>query len=116
MLQRFQRIRETDMKAALTTILLALLMSMGAWANDEKRQHYIEVLSSCSDSKVKEVVGLFVGTNLDLSCVKDSFDKYHASRELRYSEYNKTKTSINNHEPKYLNINTIHIDKIKTIS
>ena len=104
------------MKAALTTILLALLMSMGAWANDEKRQHYIEVLSSCSDSKVKEVVGLFVGTNLDLSCVKDSFDAFHASRELRYSEYDKTKTSINNHEPKYLNINTIHIDKIKTIS
>jgi hypothetical protein len=48
--------------------------------------------------------------------VKNSFDAFHASRELRYSEYDKTKTSINNHEPEYLNINTTHIDKIKTIT
>ena len=96
--------------------LLTLFMSMGALAEDEKDKHYMEVLSACSDSEVKEVVGLFVGTNLDLSCVKDSFDSFHASRELRYREYNKVKTSINNHEPKYLNINTTHIDKLKTIT
>ena len=59
------------MKKTSLVLSILLLFAGGVWsAEDEKRIHYMEVLSACSDSEVKEVVGLFVGTNLDLSCVK----------------------------------------------
>ena len=100
----------------LSIILLILLMSMGAWAENKKDKHYMEVLSACSDSEVKEVVGLFVGTNLDLSCVKDSFDAFHASRELRFAEYKKPLTVFNNHAPKYIGNVSTYTEKVTEVT
>ena len=91
-------------------------MSIGAWAEDKKRQHYMEVLSACSDSEVKKVVGLYVGTNLDLSCLKDSFDKFHASRELRYAERKKPVTVFNNHVPEYIDNPSPYTEKVTEVT
>jgi len=105
------------MKRSFLTLSILLLFAGGIWsAEDEKRKHYMEVLSACSDSEVKEVVGLFVGTNLDLSCVKDSFDKFHASREFRYSEYKKPITVFSNHVPEYINNPSPYTEKVTEVT
>ena len=100
----------------LLFLSILLLFAGGVYAENEKAKHYMEVLSACSDSEVKKVVGLFVGTNLDLSCLKDSFDKFHASRELRYSEYKKPVTVFNNHVPKYINNPSPYTEKVTEVT
>ena len=104
------------MKRTSLVLSLLLLFAGGVYAENEKTKHYMEVLSACSDSEVKKVVGLFVGTNLDLSCLKDSFDKFHASRELRYSEYKKPVTVFNNHVPKYINNPSPYTEKVTEVT
>ena len=109
---------------ALTTILITLLMSMGAWADDDRVGHYKKVLMDCGNSSISVLKfsdgALLSSTNLDLDCVKEKFNDHHSQKELYSSEKTRIKTVVKgdylNKRFFYVQGPTPHSQNVKTIT